>query len=132
MLLIAAWPCYIIHGSIDGGGVVNRIKELRLQHGWRQEDLALKMSTKRQTVARYETGERGLDVETILRLCDIFDCTADYLLGRSSTGGLQLTPEEENIILALRRADDRAIEMVHVALAPFKKDALSVKATTTA
>lgn len=106
---------------------MNRIKELRLRNGWRQEDLAQKLNTKRQTVARYETGERGLDVETILRLCEIFGCTADYLLGRSSTGGLQLTPEEENIILAMRRADDRAIEMVNVALAPFKQEESSAR-----
>ncbi len=111
---------------------MNRIKELRLENGWRQEDLAKKMNTNRQTIARYETGERGLAVDTILRLCDIFECTADYLLGRSSTGGLQITPEEENIILALRRADNRAIEMVNVALAPFKQEESSSKATTTA
>lgn len=90
------------------------------------------MSTKRQTVARYETGERGLDVETIILLCDIFNCTADYLLGRSLTGGLQLTPEEENVILALRRADGRAVDMVNLALAPFKQEESSSKATTTA
>ena len=111
---------------------MNRIKELRLQCGWRQEDLAQKLSTKRQTVARYETGERGLDVETILRLCDIFECSADYLLGRSHTGDIKLSPEEENIILALRRADGRAIEIVNVALAPFKQDASSSKAITSA
>ena len=111
---------------------MNRIKELRLQNGWRQEDLAQKLSTKRQTVARYETGERGLDVETILRLCDIFECSADYLLGRTPTGGMQLTAEEENIILAMRRADARAVDMVHLALAPFKQDVSSSKATTTA
>ena len=111
---------------------MNRIKELRLRNGWRQEDLAQKLNTKRQTVARYETGERGLDVETILRLCEIFGCSADHLLGRSSTGGLRLTPEEENIILALRRADDRAIEMVNVALAPFKQEESFSRAATTA
>lgn len=111
---------------------MNRIKELRLLNGWRQEDLAQKLNTKRQTVARYETGERGLDVDTILRLCDIFECSADYLLGRSPTGDLKLTPEEENIIMALRRADVRAVEMVNVALAPFKEEGLSSKETTTA
>ena len=111
---------------------MNQIKELRLRNNWRQEDLAQKLSTKRQTVARYESGERGLDVETILRLCEIFNCTADYLLGRSSTGGIKLTPEEENIIIALRRADDRAIDMVNIALKPFKEEESSSRAGNTA
>lgn len=62
---------------------MNRIREIRLKQGWRQEDLAMKLNTKQQTVARYETGERGIDAETICQLCDIFRCTADYLLCRS-------------------------------------------------
>ena len=111
---------------------MNRIKELRIRNGWRQEDLAEKLSTKRQTVARYETGERGLDVKTILRLCDIFECSSDYLLNRSPIGGIKLTPEEENIIMALRRADVRAVEMVNLALSPFKQEEPSSKAGTIA
>lgn len=101
---------------------MNRIKELRLRNGWRQEDLAQKLNTKRQTVARYETEVRGLDVETVLKLCEIFDCTADYLLGRTATGGLKLTFEEEILILALRRADERARSIIDVALEPFRED----------
>ena len=107
---------------------MNRIKELRLKNNWRQEDLAQRLNTKRQTVARYESGERGLDVDTILRLCDIFNCTADYLLGRSATGGLKLTPEEEAVIIAWRRADNRARDIVDVALEPFRQDGSSREA----
>ena len=110
----------------------NRIKELRISKQMKQSDLAKLLNCSPTTVSNYEVGYRDLDSMTICRLCDIFECTADYLLGRSSTGGLQLTPEEENIILALRRADDRAIEMVHVALAPFKQEESSSKETTTA
>lgn len=62
---------------------MNRIRELRQQRNWRQEDLAQKMNTKRQTVARYETEKLGIDANTICALCDIFGCTADYLLCRS-------------------------------------------------
>ena len=64
---------------------MNRIRELRLENGWRQEDLALRMNTKRQTVARYETEKLGIDAGTICALCDIFGVTADYLLGRSGS-----------------------------------------------
>ena len=32
--------------------------------------------------AFYELGEREPSIETILKLCDYFDVTADYLLGR--------------------------------------------------
>lgn len=111
---------------------MNRIKDLRASKQMKQSDLAKLLNCSPTTISNYEVGYRDLDSDMICRLCDIFGCTADYLLGRSSTGGLQLTLEEENIILALRRADDRAIEMVNVALAPFKQDESSSRAATTA
>lgn len=111
---------------------MNKIRELRESRGWTQGRLGRELNCTAMTISRYESEKHEIGSDMIYKLCDIFDCTADYLLGRSSTGGLQLTPEEENIILALRRADGRAIEMVGVALAPFKQDALSSKATTTA
>ena len=51
---------------------MNRIKELRKQNNWLQSDLAVRLNTKAQTVSRYELGDRGLDVETIGKLCEIF------------------------------------------------------------
>ena len=62
---------------------MNRIRELRIERGWTQGHLAQQLNTKQQSVARYEAGERGLDVEMIGKLCEIFGVTADYLLGRS-------------------------------------------------
>lgn len=98
---------------------MNRIRELREQRGWRQEDLAALIHKNRQSVGNYETGIRGLDVETICQLCDIFGVTADYLLCRSQTPTADLTPEEESLLMAWRRCDARARDMVIVALAPF-------------
>jgi len=111
---------------------VNRLKEIRLSKGWSQAQLGKKLNCTDVTVSRYETGQHSMGDDIIVRICDIFGCSADYLLGRSSTGGLLLTSEEESIILALRRADGRAIEMVNVALGPFKQDASSGKAITSA
>lgn len=111
---------------------MNKIRELRESRGWTQGRLGRELNCTAMTISRYESEKHEIGSDMIYKLCDIFDCTADYLLGRSATGGLQLTPEEENLILALRRADGRAIEMVHVALSPFKQDESSAKADTTA
>ena len=98
---------------------MNRIKELRIENGWLQADLAARLSTGKNTVSRYETEQRQLDPETILKLCEIFDCSADYLLGRSPLPSPELSEEETELVLAFRRADDRSREMVRLALAPF-------------
>lgn len=98
---------------------MNRIKALREAKSWRQSDLADVLNTAPQTVGRYENEDRGLDVATIHKLCDIFGCTADYLLCRSALPSPELTPEEIALLQAFRRADDRARTVVHAALEPF-------------
>lgn len=98
-----------------------------MSNGWRQQDLAARLNTNQQTVGRYETGTRGLDVETILKLCEIFGCSADYLLGRSVLSSPELSEEETELVLAFRRADDRSREMVRLALAPFIDTAITAE-----
>ena len=105
--------------------MLNRIRELRLQKGWRQQDLAEKMHTKQQTVARYEAEQLGIDAETICKLCDIFGCTADYLLCRSSRPAPELTPAEEELLLAYAAAPREIRAIVDTALAPYQKSTAS-------
>lgn len=105
---------------------MNRIKELRLKNGWLQSDLAEKLHVNRQTIGNYETETRGLDVETIFKLCDIFGVTADYLLGRSDMPSPAIAPEEWQLLAAFRRADDRAKAMVALALEPWAQAQESV------
>ena len=95
---------------------MNRVRELRKKAGWLQSDLAERLNTKPQTISRYEIEERGLDVETIHKLCDVFGVTADYLLGRSEQPAPDLSDEEWRVIAALRDADEDARAMVRLAL----------------
>ena len=108
---------------------MNRIRELRLKKGWKQEELAAMMNTTRQAIGHYETGERGIDAETICKLCDVFGCTADYLLCRSSRPAPELTPAEEGLLLAYAAATPEIRTIVDAALAPYQK---SVTASSTA
>lgn len=98
---------------------MNRLKELRQQKKWQQVKLAEILNTTQQTIARYENGEREPDISTLRRLCDVFNCSADYLLGRSPLMRMELTPEEESLILAHRKADNRTRELVRLALEPW-------------
>ena len=62
---------------------MNRIRELRLALGYRQKDLAAMIGCAENSISNYEKEVRALDPDLINRLCDIFDCTSDYLLCRS-------------------------------------------------
>lgn len=62
---------------------MNRIYELRRMNKLSQAELADKLNLHQMTVSRYEKGERKLPPDVIAQLCEIFDCSSDYLLGLS-------------------------------------------------
>lgn len=64
---------------------MNRIKELRESRGWLQRDVERLLNLGRGNISKYEKEDRALSAELICKLCDVFGCTADYLLCRSDT-----------------------------------------------
>lgn len=65
------------------GNFASVIKQLRLERGITQEQLAALLKVSRSTVGMYETGSREPDFETCEAIADIFNVDMDYLLGRS-------------------------------------------------
>ena len=104
--------------------VVNKIRELRSQRGMKQDDLAELLKCSRVTVSRYESGTRDPDITTICALCDVFGCTSDFLLGRSSRRDPELTPEEEQLLAAWAAAPAEIRAIIDTALVPYKKTAV--------
>lgn len=61
-----------------------RIKQMRLANGWTQKDLAKKLGLKNDTaIANYEAGYSTPKDEIKLKMCEIFNCSMDYLMGKS-------------------------------------------------
>ncbi|MCI9561204.1 MAG: helix-turn-helix transcriptional regulator [Clostridia bacterium] len=58
-----------------------RIKEIRQEKGLTQSQLAEMLSTTQSTVGKYEREEIQLTVDTIIKICKVFEVSADYLLG---------------------------------------------------
>ena len=58
-----------------------RIKEIRKEKGLTQSQLAEMLSTTQSTVGKYEREEIQLTVDTIIKICKVFEVSADYLLG---------------------------------------------------
>lgn len=60
-----------------------RIKALRKKHGLTQEQLAEQLGVAANTIARIETGNRGVSIDLAIELVVRFDTTLDYIfLGR--------------------------------------------------
>lgn len=60
----------------------DRLKEERKAQKLTQDDVAKQISKSRATYARYETGEREPDIETLKHLANTFKTSVDYLIGR--------------------------------------------------
>ncbi len=86
-----------------------RLSELREAAGMTQTDLGKVLGSGKVQVSRYETGRILPNAETLSRIADSFDCSVDYLLGRTNSPKGQgrteddYTPEERRIIETLRR-----------------------------
>lgn len=60
-----------------------RLRELRKPY-YTQEELADILNVHKGTVSNWENGHRFPDEQTLLRLSDIFECSTDYLLGKTN------------------------------------------------
>lgn len=63
---------------------MNRLKELRLERGLLQSDIAKIINKSERTVGFYETGERDMGTETLAILSDFLNVSIDYLLGKAN------------------------------------------------
>lgn len=60
-----------------------RLKQLRLERDLIQDDIAKTLSSTRSTVGNWETGRADPDLETLVKIAELFDVSLDYLLGKS-------------------------------------------------
>ncbi len=58
----------------------NNLKRLRIINNLTQEDIAEKLGVTRQAVAKWERGETKPDIESCIKLADLYQMTVDRLL----------------------------------------------------
>ena len=95
---------------------MNRIRELRQSMGWTQTQLGARVGMAKTTISGYEKGDHQVDPEMICRLCDLFDCSADYLLCRSTVRNPTFTDEEARLLEAFRAADHDLQDLIRRSL----------------
>ena len=66
------------------------LKKLREKQGLTQKELADKLNSSASRVSMYEQNRREPDLETIIKISNIFDCTIDYLLGNEKEKPVQM------------------------------------------
>ena len=59
----------------------NRIRDIRNDKNLSQKQVAEKLNIAQNTLSQYETGERNIPNEILIKLALIYDTSIDYLLG---------------------------------------------------
>lgn len=64
-----------------------RIKELRVENGLKQKELAKAVHIAANTLSQFEAGKSNPSYDVLVALADYFEVSTDYLLGRSDDFG---------------------------------------------
>lgn len=63
--------------------VYERIRNLREDSDMTQQQMADRLFLNRRTYSSYENGVRGIPIEILSGIADIFGTSTDYLIGRT-------------------------------------------------
>ena len=62
---------------------IRRIRDLREDNDKTQKEIAELLGTSQTMYARYERGANELPIRHLIKLCEFYNVTADYILGLS-------------------------------------------------
>lgn len=59
----------------------SRLKEIRIEKGLTQKEVAAALEISVSCYGGYEQGYREPDLKTLIKICKMFEISSDYLLG---------------------------------------------------
>lgn len=62
---------------------IKRIRDLREDNDLTQAQVAEYLGTSQTMYARYERGANELPIRHLMKLCDLYNVSSDYMLGRT-------------------------------------------------
>ena len=83
-----------------------RLRELRQQRGYSQEELAKQLGLSKSAISMYERGARTPDFETMELLADFFNVDMNYILGKEMGSTYYIKPEAAEAAKELYERDE--------------------------
>ena len=87
---------------------MSRIRDLRLERGWTQEQLGKMLNVQKAAVSKYENGTASPSNEVLKKLSNIFGVSIDFLLDNQpnfTAPTYYLTKDESNLLGCYRTLD---------------------------
>ena len=89
--------------------LASRLRILRKEKNLTQTEIAREIKISNTTLSQYESGKRLPSFDVLRQLSELFDCTADYLLGfndhRRIAGKAALSGSELSALENIKNAD---------------------------
>ena len=95
-----------------------RLKKLRKNAGMTQNDLADKLSRSGSAIRMWELGSNEPDINTLVELSSIFDCSLDYLLCRDTVLGKEGAVRTNIPVYKLSSYSDNAEPVFYKSILP--------------
>ena len=90
----------------------NQIKNFRKTAGFTQDELAKRLNTTKQTISRYEKGERKANQDMLFKLCDIFDVSIDDFFPAVSKNTVESTESLPDVPdLLTQQITDKVVQL---------------------
>lgn len=79
--------------------IADRLKDLRKNAGYSQEQLAEMLEISRQAVSKWESAQGYPDIENVIRLSQIYHVSTDYILlgSKNETSHDDVLPEKSKV-----------------------------------
>lgn len=61
--------------------IAKRLKEARLRSGMNQDEVAKAIGSTFQKISSFETGRTRVDVDTLVKLCELYGADINYIAG---------------------------------------------------
>ncbi|RGC51918.1 XRE family transcriptional regulator [Agathobaculum butyriciproducens] len=110
---------------MHSGDNMDRIKELRKAHGYKQIEFCKMLGISQATLSGYETGKYQPDNTMLVKIATLFNVSTDYLLGNTDIPApSRPTVDDDDIKFALfgtTDIDDATLEDIK-AYARFKRE----------
>ena len=86
---------------------MNRIKILREEFNFTQQDLADRLECSKSVIVLYESETRKPSLEILLKLSEIFDCSIDYILCKTNirNSGEQINDVLNEAMIGMSKSD---------------------------
>lgn len=85
----------------------DRLRTIRIEKGFTQEELANKMNVSQKTISSWETGRTSPKFEESRRLCELYGCTLEYLTGTKQHDSNDITLDD--IMFKLKSFDEQTL-----------------------